>query len=122
MSSPLASSAHRSTVLQAALPGRGNGVTLVQPAAPRARQEQRDRAFAACGGGQEAQVRTVSACPRCLGAHGDIAFRRVARPLRVADWLTAWWWALCPSTGEPVLWASLRPSARGKGPRRGRLR
>lgn len=121
MAGPLAPRPQRGPLVQEVLPGRPGNGTRVQDAAPPAIRQNGDQGLPASGGTPVEQGRVVSACPRCRGDHGELRFQRVARPLRVADWLTAWWWTLCPATREPVLWASIRPSARGKAPRRGRL-
>lgn len=45
---------------------------------------------------------SVVNCPRCEGNHGALTFRRLDKPSRYVG-LTLSHWALCPSTGEPVM-------------------
>lgn len=50
----------------------------------------------------DAMTATVHPCPRCEGGHSDLEFRRLRRPAGSCTF-----WALCPATGEPVLWLVL---------------
>jgi hypothetical protein len=46
-------------------------------------------------------ITNVMGCSRCGGDHDALVFQRFANPIEVEPELTHW--ALCPTTGEPLL-------------------
>lgn len=56
------------------------------------------------GGGY---VVTVEGCSRCGERHADLSFQEFVKPPNYVG-LTLTHWALCPTTGEPLL---LRPAS-----------
>lgn len=43
-------------------------------------------------------LESIRHCPRCSGAHPNLGFRKLYRP--IAQWT---FWAPCPTYGEPIL-------------------
>lgn len=46
----------------------------------------------------------VRNCARCNGNHDDLVFRPLLQPILDDEGKAVWThWALCPTTGEPIL-------------------
>jgi hypothetical protein len=54
--------------------------------------------------GKSVATRVVAfiGCARCDGEGHELAFARFERPIEAGEH-TFEWWALCPTTGEPIL-------------------
>jgi hypothetical protein len=46
----------------------------------------------------------VKGCARCGQDHVDLDFKEFSRPIVDSDGTVWSQWAICPTTGEPVLW------------------
>jgi hypothetical protein len=52
-------------------------------------------------------------CARCLGdGHDGLEFRRLTHPIILNGGIEATRWATCPTTGEPILWATVKVETR----------